>query len=617
MTVQEKIGQKIMVSLRYWCQDSQPDCTTPMKELPDAVAKALQSHAIGGVILSPEILTDIEQARRLTRQIRQARPAGSEIGILIATDQEGGNGARMLPTHTTLLPGNMALGAVYAGNKKTALANDAGRVLGAELRAIGFNVNFAPVVDVNSNQRNPIMNVRAYGDTPTPVGQLGRSMAQGMKSQGVISAFKHFPGHGDATRSEDSGLARVDNTLADAKTTDLAPYRDAIGSSQSPDLIMTAHIQYPALDSSELTTKTGKTTIMPATFSRKIQHDLLRTEMGFRGVTISDALDIPAITAMLEPADAVIKTFAASVDIALAPVTLRTPADGAKLGQLLDRLKSAVKDGQLKQAELDQSVDRIVQMKLRNTINKENENKPLPELSTKEHRKTADDIARQSITLLRNEKNTLPLKDKTKHIFILTPWKEQAEAMRNQFEEQGFHNIKIGSLDMSWAEQQEAVKDVDIVVVGTHNPWLTPVDNTNGSTDTSPSADLPVPDSITGSLVYNVAEDLPAAKNRYSGATTDAQRLHNLMKFAHTNQQKTVIHVSMRSPYDIISYSDFADASLATYSYHAKGGSLAAAVDVMLGQKPVGRLPIDIRDPSRKGDPLGTVRFMRGAGLKY
>lgn len=204
-------------------------------------------------------------------------------------------------------------------------------MLASELAAVGMNVNFAPVVDVNSNPLNPVINVRAYGDDPAMVGLLGRHMARGMAHAGVISAFKHFPGHGDAATDSHYGLPRVDKSRADAYATDLAPYRASIDLGEAPEMIMTAHIQYPSLDETRVATRTGESILVPATMSRKIQHDLLRGEFGYRGVTVSDALDMDAIANHFDPDQAVINLFRADVDIALMPVEFRTAGQADRL----------------------------------------------------------------------------------------------------------------------------------------------------------------------------------------------------------------------------------------------------------------------------------------------
>ncbi|MBN3005957.1 hypothetical protein JW897_19665 [Chromobacterium alkanivorans] len=637
MSTREKIGQKIMMAFRYWCPDDQPACTAGMTELPDAASRALRDNAIGGVILFANNLSDLQQTRRLSEQIRRARPQNSPIGLLIGSDQEGGNVFRLPRPLATSFPGNMALGAAYQATRDSGLARDSGRVLAAEIRAVGFNVNFAPDVDVNSNPLNPVINVRAYGDDPATISLLGQAATQGMREQGVIGSFKHFPGHGDTATDSHYGLPVVNKSRADAYAIDLAPYRQAIASGQAPEMIMTAHIQYPALDSSLITARNGERMIAPATMSRKIQHDLLRGEMRYQGVTVTDALDMKGISDFFEQADAVIKVFQADVDIALMPTEFRTAAQAGRLRQLIDQVAAAVADGRINRAELDRSARRIVAMKLRNEVTPAGEAKPLPELSTiggAEHRAVEDKITRQSITLLRNQGAALPLRSPSQRIFILTPWGEQAEAMRRRFDEKGYRQVSGAKLSAtSWDAQKQAIDQADVVVIGTLATGVSPVER-NGDPN-APAFALRLKRSLqaepssaagNGSLVFNVAEDLPAPQTRFARSLSapplsEAQQMRNAMEYA-KRQGKKLIHVTLRAPYDVINYDDLADATLATYSYYGyenglRGPSMPALVDVMLGANPPGgKLPVAIHALDENGQP-GALRYARGFGLSF
>nr|WP_153102403.1 glycoside hydrolase family 3 protein [Paraburkholderia hayleyella] len=638
MSTREKVGQKIMMAFRYWCSDAQPDCTSGMTEFPDAAGNALRDNGIGGVILFSNNLIGIEQTQRLISKIKRSVPQDQPVGLLIGTDEEGGNVFRLPRIEATSMPGNMALGAAYEATQDSRLAYDEGRVLAAEIAATGFNVNFAPDVDVNSNPLNPVINVRSYGDDPATISLLGRRAAQGMASQGVIGTFKHFPGHGDTTTDSHYGLPVVNKSRADAYAIDLAPYRQAIVSGEVPDMIMTAHIQYPALDDTHITTRTGEQMIVPATMSRKIQHDILRDELGYRGVTITDALDMKGIADFFEQADAVIRIFQADVDIALMPVEFRTEADAGRLTALVDRVTAAVEAGQINRAELERSVSRIVQMKLRNGVTPNGRGHPVPDLASigsPEHRAIEHDITQKSITLLHNANATLPLQAQGKRIFILTPWGEQAEAMRRRFAELGYPLVTGAKLSNTpWPIQKQAIDMADIVIVGTLSSGVTPVER-NGDPDAptvrqqllamrQPSA----MSGIEGSLVFNVDDDRPAStahasilRGLQAAAPSEAQQLRYAMEYAKA-ARKTLIHVSMRAPYDVVTYDDIADATLATYSYYGyegglRGPSMPVAVDVMLGvQRPVGKLPVVIHAQNADGT-LGPLRYPRGFGLQY
>ena len=624
MSVREKVGQKLMMAFRYWCANDRPDCTDGMTELPEAAAVALRDNGIGGVILFSDNLVGTEQIKRLIAQLKKTVPVNKAVGLLTGTDEEGGNVFRLPRTEATSFSGNMALGAAFLDSGNAQLAYDQGRVLAAEIAALGFNVNFAPVVDVNSNPLNPVINVRSYGDDPSMIGLLGQRSIQGMASQGVLGTFKHFPGHGDTATDSHFGLPIVTKSRADADAIDLAPYRQAIRSGQAPAMIMTAHIQYPALDDSYIVTRSGEAMLTPATMSRKIQHDILRNELGYKGVTITDALDMLGIAGFFDQADAVIKVFQADVDIALMPVEIRTAADAGKLAALIDRIAAALSAGQLNRAEFDRSVSRIVEMKLRHRITPAAMHSPTGSapLGNPEHRAVEREIAQASITVLRNANRTLPLQAEGKKIFILTPWAEQAEALRLRFAEYGYPLVTGGQLSaMSWGDQMKAIDASDIVIIGTMSTVVTPVER-NGEPRLTVFSMQPKP--FTGSsLVFNVAEDrLDGMVSGLTGNVSgEAQQVRDAMAYA-KSRQKQVIHVTMRAPYDIINYDDIADATLASYSYYGyegglRGPSMPALVDVLLNRfRPVGKLPVNIYALNADGT-LGALRYPRGFSVPY
>ncbi|WP_156773989.1 glycoside hydrolase family 3 protein [Bordetella bronchialis] len=589
MDTRQKIGQKIMMGLRHWCPDSEPTCRDDMVALPPALAATLRDNAIGGVVLLGGNIVDLEQTRRFTGQIRQARAPDNPLGMLIGIDAQGGNAVH-LPRPVAAFPGNMALGAAFQGSRDSSLAVAAGRVRATEIRAVGFNVNFAPVVDTNRDPRNPVVNVHAYGDDADTVGLLSGLAAQGARQAGVISAFKHFPGHGGTVSGAHHGSPRVEKPRADAYAADLAPYRHAIESGHAPDMIMTAHIPYPSLDSSEIASRTGEPIMVPATLSRRIQHDLLREELGYRGVSITDAFYMSGIGEHFEPADAVIKAFQADVDIVLMPLDIHTASQVQALSRLMDELVAAVDSGKIDRAELDRSVSRIVQMKLRHRITANGERDALPDLSvigSPAHREVETRIARASITLLHNEGQVLPLKAPAQRVFILAPRAEQAEAMRRRFVQQGHAATSAAALgEMSWEARKQAMDKADVVVIGTMADAAPPVEKFTGIPPATPD---------------------------------HAQQARNAMEYA-KEQGKSVIHVALRAPYDAVDYDDIADATLAAYSCDGDESglrypSLPLLVDVMVGASPAtGRLPVDIPMPDGSGG-VGPVRYARGFGL--
>ncbi|MDX1391883.1 MAG: glycoside hydrolase family 3 N-terminal domain-containing protein, partial [Rheinheimera sp.] len=245
-SVSQMLGQKLMLDLRYYCEQAPVNgqCRTPMTRLPPALANLIRQYNIGGVILFAENLADVAQIVQLNRDLQAAAAASAlKLPLFISIDQEGGRVARLPRNLATSFAGNMAIGATYAAHG-TAYASAVGRILADELLALGFNVNFAPTVDVNVNPDNPVINVRAFAEQAPVVAQLGGAMTSAMQQRGMIAALKHFPGHGDTAVDSHLGLPRVDHSAAQIRNVDLLPFARII-KQHNPGMIMTAHIQYP------------------------------------------------------------------------------------------------------------------------------------------------------------------------------------------------------------------------------------------------------------------------------------------------------------------------------------------------------------------------------------
>src|SRR5690606_37834621 len=224
------------------------------------------------------------QVRALTRRLQQAtadaQPDTERLPLLIAADQEGGQ-LLALGQETTPFPGNMALGATG----DPGLARRVGQAMGREMAAMGVNVNYAPVCDVNSNPQNPNVGIRAFGDDPELVARFSAAMIGGLQSAGVAATAKHFPGNGDSDIDPHYGVPVLSQDRAALEAGPFRPFQAAIDAGVR--LIMSAHVALPAL--------TGRADV-PATLQREIMHDLLRDELGFQGLIISDAMDMAAIS---------------------------------------------------------------------------------------------------------------------------------------------------------------------------------------------------------------------------------------------------------------------------------------------------------------------------------
>jgi beta-N-acetylhexosaminidase len=273
-------GQLLMVGL-------------PGPTLDRATRSFLKSHAVGGVILFRRNIVDVRTLVALTSELHSI---ATDRPILVAIDHEGGRVARLGAPFTQFPPA-----AVVGKAGSPHLAYRQGIAMGEELRSVGIDIDFAPVLDVASNPKNPVIGERSFGSHPRTVSRLGISVAHGLQRTGVVPCGKHFPGHGDTAVDSHLDLPVVRRSLGDIERTELLPFRRAIQS--GIDALMTAHVVFTALDAER-----------PATLSRRVLSELLRERLRFRGVVFSDDLEMKAISDRFDPADAAILALEAGVD---------------------------------------------------------------------------------------------------------------------------------------------------------------------------------------------------------------------------------------------------------------------------------------------------------------
>jgi beta-N-acetylhexosaminidase len=292
------------------------------KALSTALSRWLARGEVGGVVLFARNIESPAQVRALCREIRSAAGRGNPLP-LIAVDQEGGRVARFKEPPFTWFPPARACSLFCCRNESVAEAF--GAATAAELRAEGIDVNFAPVLDVGSNPRNPAIGDRAFSEDPRTAAALGIAFAKGSLSRGILPVGKHFPGHGDTSADSHKELPVVRAESRTLHRRELLPFRRAVRA--GIPALMTAHVLYPALDRA-----------LPATLSRKILHGLLRERMRFRGTIISDALEMKAIADRYGIGEAAVLAVAAGCDVAL---VCRGENDQA---ETIDRLAREAKD---------------------------------------------------------------------------------------------------------------------------------------------------------------------------------------------------------------------------------------------------------------------------------
>ena len=323
MTIRDTVGQLLMVGFQG-------------TELSRTFLDWLQEYRPGGVILFSRNLVDPEQVARLTNALQAHAP---DSPLLIAIDEEGGCVSR-LPQGFTTFPAASRI----AECRSPDVAYEVAEVTAQELRAVGINMNLAPVLDVNSNPANPIIGDRAYGTQPERVCTYGMAVMQGLEDNGIIPCGKHFPGHGDTMTDSHHVLPVVDANRTRLDNIELEPFRQAIR--RGLPALMTAHVRYPALDAEA-----------PATLSRPILTDLLRNELGFQGVTLTDDMEMRAILDHQPIGKASVRALQAGADM----IVICHQQERQR--EAVTAIEQALEQGELSWERLTASVARIQALK--------------------------------------------------------------------------------------------------------------------------------------------------------------------------------------------------------------------------------------------------------------
>lgn len=381
------IGQKLL--LAFEGKDR------PSKE----IVHALGAYRASGITLFRSLNIDHPaQVRQLTEQLQRLALDFGLPPLLIATDQEGGQ-LMAVGDGATQLPGNMALGA--AGSAE--LARRAGEVLGRELTAMGINVDYAPSVDVNLNPKNPVVGLRSFGENAQKVARLASAMIEGIQSQGVAATAKHFPGHGDTAVDSHHGLPVVPHSLERLAQVELPPFQASIQAGVK--LVLTAHLALPALDGPDAP---------PATLSANILKNLLRRQLGFDGVIVTDAMDMHAIRQGKFLGEDALRAVHAGADLLL---LTSNPQDQQRV---FHALQQAAANQAFDPDELRSSAERISALK--SWIASRLVTPDLSLVGCAGHQEVAAEIAQASITLVRDRSDLLPLRlSADQKIAVVTP----------------------------------------------------------------------------------------------------------------------------------------------------------------------------------------------------
>lgn len=385
MSIEQKVGQLIVVGFEGTRVNTD-------------IRTIITRHFVGGVTVFARNIQSPRQLARLTNGLQQlTRETDHRIPLFVAADQEGGWVAR-LKTGATVLPGNMALGAARSAE----LAAQVGKITALELAAVGVNLNFAPVLDVNNNPLNPVIDRRSFGECPELVSRLGCAYIDSLQRNSVLATAKHFPGHGDTTVDSHADLPTVVVDVERIGAVELKPFRAAIAANVGG--IMTAHIVYSAFDADR-----------PATLSRPILTDLLRRDLGFDGLIITDDMEMKAIDERYRTGEAAVMAIEAGADMVLSLWKYQNQV------KVCNALVAAVKSGRISEERIDQSVERVLNYKKAfGVFNWEDtaSSKAIESVGSESHRRVAATIANQAITIVEDSSGILPLSTDTSPLVV-------------------------------------------------------------------------------------------------------------------------------------------------------------------------------------------------------
>ncbi|MGG1576114.1 glycoside hydrolase family 3 protein, partial [Fictibacillus sp. NRS-1165] len=508
------------------------DNTSKMPD--DTTRQLIQHYKAGSVIVYGA--RDARTTAKYNNQLQKwASKTRLKLPLLVSADLEFGTKQHV--TDATPFPRQMGIGAT----RETKTAEDVAKITALEAKATGFNWNYSPVADVNTNPANPVIGVRSFGEKTNLVSEMTAAQIKGYQKKGVVATAKHFPGHGDTSVDSHLGLAAVTYDRHTLETVHLPPFNAAIDA--GVDSIMTAHVIINAIDKE-----------LPATLSKKVLTVLLRKEMGFKGLIVTDAMSMHAIAKEWGAGQAAVMAVNAGADIVMATGNLDEQLE------TYDALFHALKSGQLSENRVNESVKRVLALKIKYKLFSDRYDDPeeaVNVVNKPSHKETAAEAARKSITVVKNEK-ILPFNPAEKKNTLVTgPIIYGSTNFINNIasivDEKSAGNVMsyTTSTDSKDTEIQQAVqlaKQADQIIVPTFSP-----------------------------------SELPAGQ---------AKLVKALQKTG-----KPVVAVALGLPYDIKQYPEVG-AYVATYAVERWGSpvptSWKAAVDVIFGTQPGGKLPVSI-----------------------
>jgi len=506
LTLAQRVGQLFQLGF---------EGREPTEEIRSLVAE----HHVGGVVYFARNLEAPAQIAELSAALQELALDATGVPLLVSVDEEGGRVSRL--PFGPRPPGAMAVGATADPE----FARDLSAAVATQLRAVGVNANLAPVLDVATNPENPVIGTRSFGGDPERVGAFGVAAAAGLQSRGIVACGKHFPGHGDTATDSHHGLPVVDHDRDRLDSVELLPFRRAVDA--GVDALMTAHVAVPAVEPDP-----GR----PATTSRAVLTGLLREELGFEGVVVTDCLEMDAIADGIGTARGAVEAIAAGADAVL--VSHTPERQRAAIEAVLD----AVRDGTLPEARVNEAAERLLALKRRRL-----DDGPTPDVAsaTNAAQRASRRVAREAVTVVRDEAGNVPLAGDRLSLVSLAGGDDSPVDERRADVAPFIERLSAGGYDVQ-------------------RHTLTPGD------DPSPPTDGPV---------VVVTRD----------AVTDERQATAVGRLTTVNGPLVVLAVG--SPHDV----RVLGAGTVVATYDESPAMLAAAADVLAGEREArGTLPVDV-----------------------
>ena len=630
MTIEEKLGQTIMIAPRMWNNET----VTGKNEEIEAFIK---KYNIGGVALFEN---NFSNGSKGVVEFIDGLQKASDIPLFVSIDQEGGAATRV--SDGTRMVGNMALGA--ANDEK--LTEEVYEAMGKEIKSIGVNIDLAPVSEIAEDPLNTVIGLRSFGSDKENVGKMVKASIKGLHNSGTMAAIKHFPGQASVSEDTHFKMTIIPESKEKVKNDYMYAFKEGIYA--GADFVMPTHAVIPSLDNSTIIDKNNKEIPTPTTFSKTILTDILRNELGFNGVVITDAMDMEGITEGFDDYQISEKALNAGCDILLMPYMVAGMQTNYKTGKLEDTVKGFdeyfsklveyVRNGTIKEERLNEAVRRILTLKVKNNLYKDNKVSLEEKLSnvdkvvgSKENKEIEKKAAEKAVTLVKNDNNILPMKLENNKKVVIYDYavayededgQEQIsttlsadrikEAVEKVAKDEGIKNLNV----------QIAPIDLKVTILD-YNTFENNVEF-NRSIDEM-CKDMDDADYVIIAPYMQIANFAELPKPWY--AKCDILPEYNiipekLIDYANKNK-KNYVSLNVREPYGI-SYMNNSKAIVSIYTN--LGGDMASSFDPNLNlynveagvrtifgyNKPQGKLPVDI-----KKELDGKVIYPVGHGLTY